>query len=147
MQPAFIRLLDNLRKQMETSDWKGDYEQTLVWAGSVSEAEKQQVMALQQQLQTAPPEQVDDLERSLAALPAPVPYYVLHLSRGDRQVSLDIWELCYQICFQDYVADGAENPLVDIDTSLLDDTGDVDWNRLEDKTRQIVESRFARLSA
>jgi hypothetical protein len=34
---------------------------------------------------------------------------------------------------------------IDVDTSLIDETGDVDWHRLETKTQQLVKEVFANL--
>ena len=102
MQPALIRVLDNIRKQLEDSPWKGSYEQT----------------------QT------------------PLPGYRLDLSCNDQTRSVEVWELCYQVCFLQYQPTHAaeESRDVEIDTSLIDsDTGEVDWKRLDDKAKRIVE--------
>ncbi|CAD5933104.1 hypothetical protein PCC9214_01418 [Planktothrix tepida] len=109
MQPAFIRLLDNIRKQLDESIWTGTYQE------------------------------IQD----------PFPGYRLDLEHNGQKVSIDIWELCYQICFQNYRPTHAaqESLEVEIDTTLIDqETGDVDWQKLEDKTRQIIEDLFARLT-
>jgi len=108
MQPALIRVLDTIRKHLETSGWKGSYE----------------------------------------TVQTPYPGYLLKLERDAREVSVDIWDLCYQICFRDYSpthADG-ETREVEIDTNLIDDAGEVDWNRLDRKTRDIIEDLFANLN-
>lgn len=109
MQPAFIRLLDNIRKQLDESIWTGTYQE------------------------------IQD----------PFPGYRLDLEHNGQKVSIDIWELCYQICFQNYrpTHTAQESLEVEIDTTLIDqETGDVDWQKLEDKTRQIIEDLFARLT-
>nr|MBA3923075.1 hypothetical protein [Nostocaceae cyanobacterium] len=74
----------------------------------------------------------------------PHPGYHLCLQRQEQQVSVDLWELCYQVCFRNY------NPLLDegveIDTSLMeDDTVDVDWQRLDAKVGELVAQVFANL--
>lgn len=153
MQPAFIRLIDNVRKQLDESTWTGSYEEIPVWSEGTSDAEKAQVVQLQERLKTAPAEEADEIERSLAQLPTPYPGYHLTLKQHDRQVSVDLWQLCYQICFQNYDADSGtahasgqtETLPVEVDTSLFDETGEVDWNRLDEKTQQIVERIFAAL--
>lgn len=107
MQPALIRVIDNVRKQLETSDWKGSYE---------------------------------DVE-------TPIPGYHLCLTRQDNTVKVDIWTLCFQICFRNYNPNEAgEMQEVTIDTSLIDETGDVDWERLDQKTQQVVTEVFQGLS-
>jgi hypothetical protein len=107
MQPAFLRVIDNIRKQLETSDWKGTYQ---------------------------------DIQ-------SPIPGYQLCLQRQDATVNVDIWELCYQVCFRNYQLNSTEteSQTVEIDTNLLDETGDVDWQCLEAKTRQLVQQVFADL--
>ncbi|MBD3562788.1 hypothetical protein H6S82_28675 [Planktothrix sp. FACHB-1355] len=62
-------------------------------------------------------------------------------------MSVNLWDLCYQVCFVDYQPTHSEleSQEVDIDTSLIDETGDVDWERLEVKTRAVVEQVFADL--
>jgi hypothetical protein len=109
MQPAFIRLVDNLGKQLEGSDWQGTYRE-------VQE-----------------------------------PYfgYQLLLARGAHSAVVDIWDLCFQICFSNYYPseelgkDGSQE--VEIDTSLLDEMGEVDWQRLETKTQALVWEIFDNL--
>ncbi len=106
MQPAFIRLVDNLRKQLDASAWKGTYEE------------------------------VQD----------PHPQYYLCLQHRDQSVTLDLWQLCYQICFCDYIPGAStEKQLVQIDTTLIHKTGDIDWEHLDAKTQQILHQIFANL--
>ena len=108
MQPALIRLLDNIRKQLDESIWTGSY----------------------QEVQN------------------PLPGYRLELEHNGQHVSVDIWELCYQICFQNYhlTHTTQESFEVEIDISLIDqEIGDVDWQNLETKTRKIIQDLFANL--
>lgn len=109
MQPAFLRVLDNIRKHLEQSVWKGTYEQ----------------------------------------IENPLPGYLLLLQHKNQQFSVNVWDLCFQVCFRDYQATHSEHESreVEIDTSLIDETGDVDWDRLEAKTRKIVEDLFTNLPA
>jgi hypothetical protein len=72
----------------------------------------------------------------------PYPGYHLLLQRQQEQVNIDLWDLCYQVCFLNY---SPENTAVDIDTSLIDEYGDVDWQYLENKTQILVEQVFASL--
>ncbi len=145
MQPALIRTIDNIRKQLETSTWQGEYREYPIWPDAVSAEVRAQVERLQQELKTATLEQVDDIEAALAKMPLPLNGYELRLTQGDREQIVDIWELCYQICFAnaDQVAAGE---LVVIDRGLLEaDTEDVDWSRLDEKTKAIVGEIFDRL--
>ena len=113
MQPAFIRVLDNLRKKLEKSVWKGAYEE----------------------------------------IQEPYPGYILTLTNQDKSVQVDIWELCYQVCFSDYQpakvhflsVDNEDTYEVEIDTRLIDETGQVDWHLLETKAKHLVSQVFASL--
>jgi hypothetical protein len=147
MQPVFIRVLDNLRKALERSPWKSTYRSDPIWPEGVSEETQQQVLALQHQLATATPEEAPDLQEALSRLPQPYPGYVLCLQHQAHQVNIDLWQLCYQICFRNYspVLSLTDTVVVEVDTSLLDDTGDVDWQKLDTKTAQLVEQLFASL--
>lgn len=145
MQPAFIRLIDNLRKQLDTSTWRGQYRDVQVWAEDIPDETKARVLELQQQLESVPPEQATEIQETLAHLPSPYPGYELHLEKNDRQVNVDLWALCYQICFRSDNGEWSDDFPVEVDTSLFDETGDVDWNLLEDKTKRIVEQIFENL--
>lgn len=154
MQPAFIRLVDQLRKQLDQSSWKGTYEDVPIWSESVSAEVRARVAQLQTELKTASPEDTDAIEAALAQLPSPHPGYLLHLRAHEQAVTVDLWNLCYEICFQDYdSASGTSHAHeeigssqgVKIDTTLLDDAGEVDWNQLDRKAQQVVEQLFAGL--
>ncbi|MGC9505848.1 hypothetical protein [Baaleninema sp.] len=103
MQPAFIRILDNLRKYLEESTWEGTYHETQV----------------------------------------PIPGYQLHLKKNGAEKTIDIWELCYQVCFRDYhpTHTPSETQEVEIDTSLFDGN-EIDWERLDEKARSIAQEIF-----
>jgi hypothetical protein len=154
MQPAFIRLIDNLRKQLDQSSWKGTYEDVPIWAEDVSDDMKLRVTQLQATLQSASAEEAIAIEAALAQLPSAYPGYHLHLEQADQRVTVDLWNLCYQICFKDYdAARGMDHALketsssqtVSVDADLFEETGAVDWNRLDRKTQQIVEQVFGTL--
>ena len=61
MQPALIRVIDNIRKQLEVSDWQGSYHETQLWPDDVAESQLRRIKDLQAQLRTATPEQADVL--------------------------------------------------------------------------------------
>jgi hypothetical protein len=112
MQPALLRVVDNIRKELESSTWKGSYKE----------------------------------------VSKPIPGYHLCLTRQERQIEIDIWELCYQVCFREYnpihhifSGDDESNYEVEVDTRLLDDFGEVDWQLLESKAQQSVRKVFASL--
>ena len=157
MQPAFIRVVDNIRKQLEQSlTWRGSYEETIVWPEGTSEEIKAEVMKLRADLDTASLSDIDVIRSKLAQLPVPYPGYLLCLTHNDRQITVDVWDLCYQVAFRNYdSASGtswtrgfgqAQNETVEVDTSLIDAEGEVDWHRLDDKAQRIVERVFVNLT-
>ena len=112
MQPAMLRVVDNIRKELESSSWRGTYKEVTV----------------------------------------PIPGYHLCLTRLGYQVEIDVWELCYKVCFQKYEPirhifsqDDEGEYKVEIDTRLLDDFGEIDWQLLESKAQQSVRQAFATL--
>lgn len=113
MQPALIRIIDNLRKELETSEWKGTYQEVT----------------------------------------HPVPGYHLCLTRQQRSIEVDIWQLCYQVCFDNYSfspehifsQDDRSTQEVNIDTRLLNEMGEVDWQLIEAKAQNSVRELFANL--
>ena len=107
MQPALIRILDHVSKQLEQTTWKATY---------------------------------NDVQ-------TPIPGYELCLERNDASVCVDLWDLCFQVCFRGYppVHSELESQEVEIDTSLIDETGDVDWHCLDTKAQQLVQKVFADL--
>ncbi|NJM23995.1 MAG: hypothetical protein HC907_38170 [Richelia sp. SM1_7_0] len=143
MQPAFIRLVDNIRKQLDTSSWTGSYNQILIWPVGTPDELKVRVSDLTQELETATPEIAAQIKQTLANLPTPHQGYHLCLQRQEQQINVDLWELCYQVCFLDYSFE-VDNA-VDIDTSLIDKTGEVDWLRLDAKVKGLVGEVFAKL--
>jgi hypothetical protein len=146
MQPAFIRVIDNIRKQLEQSTWKGSYRDVQVWPEGTAEETKVMVAQLQQQLETVSPEQAATIKQELAKLPHAYPGYELCLEHQDEHVNIDLWELCYRVCFRNYDLTASSNEsLVEIDTSLIDETGDVDWQCLDQKAKRLVEAVFSNL--
>lgn len=141
MQPAFIRLIDNIRKQLDVSSWKGTYQDVLVWAPGTTDETKAMVTSLVEELETATPERTDDIKQTLSKLPMPHPGYHLCLQRQEQKEEIDIWELCYQVCFKDYTS----GEPVSIDTSLIDEQGEVEWNTLDIKAKQVVDTVFENL--
>ncbi|MGL5081523.1 MAG: hypothetical protein ACRC8A_08545, partial [Microcoleaceae cyanobacterium] len=75
------------------------------------------------------------------------PGYRLDLECDSQTIGIDIWELCYHVCFKDYEqAHGSvESRDVEIDTHLFNEMGEVDWSRLEEKTQRIIDRLFENL--
>jgi len=171
MQPIFIRLIDHFRKVLEDSPWKGDYQQREIWPDSIPESVKQHRQDLITQLATASnQEDVALLEIELETLPTPYPGYELHLylanenpersPHADRTdhvhtdhvdnmapiAIFDLWQICYHICFTNYPLDTQDCPVAIVDTHLLDEDGDVDWQQVDQKTGRVVQHLFNTLS-
>lgn len=147
MQPAFLRVIDNIRKQLEASLWEGTYENVLIWPEGSTEETQATVLQLRQQLQDASPEAADEIKQALTQLPNPYPGYRLSLQYQTYECSVDLWELCYQVCFLNYnlaIVD-PDHQGVEIDTNLIDQTGEVDWHQLEEKTQQVIAQVFKNL--
>ncbi len=143
MQPALIRIIDNIRKRLENSDWHGTYEETQIWPSTVAESQMQRVKTLQTQLKTATPEAADHIRDELATLPQPFPGYELHLTQGDQERIVNVWELCYCVCFEQFPVD--EGP-VTVDLGLIDqEARDLDWLVLDNKAKAIVDDVFQQL--
>ena len=153
MQPALIRAIDNIRRALEESDWEGQYEEEWQWPEETTEEMKARIKLLEQQLKEAEKvgdmPRVDEIQGALDALPQPQPLYTFHLQKGDRRAMIDLWQVCYRICFKDYAARAAlstgDRVAVDVDTTLLGDDGDVDWQRLDQKAKEEVDAFFERL--
>ncbi|MDE5096687.1 MAG: hypothetical protein O4804_21495 [Trichodesmium sp. St11_bin5] len=107
MQPAFIRILDHIRKKLENSTWKGTYEE----------------------------------------VKTPIPGYRLDLEHQDQKISINLWELCYQVCFSNYFSTHSADEIVevDIDINLLNQEGNVNWELLDEKALKVVENMMADL--
>ncbi|MEB3214232.1 MAG: hypothetical protein VKL39_22980 [Leptolyngbyaceae bacterium] len=146
MQPVFIRLIDNIRKQLDETGWKGAYRDVQRWPDGTPPETQYRFQKLQEEISHASPEDVPELQQALEALPQPIPGYELLLQDGDRHITVDLWEVCYTICFLNYEAmqQTPGTPAI-VDSGLLDESGQVDWNQLNDKTRQIVSDIFAKL--
>jgi hypothetical protein len=108
MQPAFIRIVDHIRQNLESCAWQESYEE----------------------------------------IHEPEPQYLLSLKQEDQLVQVDLWQLCYAVCFRDYVTDNQEpgdNQEVKIDLELIDPEGDIAWEALDRKAKALVDHIFANL--
>ena len=107
MQPAYLRVIDNLRKQLDVCTWSANYEE----------------------------------------IETPYPGYILRLQKENYDLTFNLWDLCYQVCFLNYQIPHSdlESNDVDIDTSLIDDDGEVNWELLEAKAVNIINDLFANL--
>ena len=145
MQPTFIRIIDNIRKCLESSEWDGSYQNVHVWPDDTTPEDKVRVVQLQKELETALPEEQQPIQSALDKLPKPFPGYELCLTRGDNRITIDLWQVCYQLCFANYHPIQISAVPVEVDTRLLQENGAVDWHHLDDKAKGCVTDIFARL--
>lgn len=145
MQPALIRVIDNIRKQLDKAEWQGQYEETLVWPRGTTNEQKQRYAQLQQGLHGVPPEEHDRVAHHISALPQPSPLYRLKLTKeGQAEQEIDIWATCYRVCA---TAESAGSQSITADRSLFDEGGEVDWLALDEKTKALIASIFQALPA
>ncbi|NJK99865.1 MAG: hypothetical protein HC910_04565 [Spirulinaceae cyanobacterium SM2_1_0] len=71
----------------------------------------------------------------------PLPGHRLELTRGSETHAIHLWELCFRICFLNYPPLHPGVPVA-IDSRLLGDRGEVEWEILDDKVQQIVAAFF-----
>jgi hypothetical protein len=143
MQPCLIRIIDNLRKATETLDWQSEYTQVQHWPEGTTEAQQQQVAELAAQLDQADADTAPQIEQALRQLPTPTPIYHLRLTQGERVAELDVWELCFRLCFVDY----ALGQPVTVDAGLVEADGEVDWITLDEKAKTLVSQALAEATA
>ncbi len=151
MQPCLIRVIDNIRKHTETLDWRSEYIEQARWPATATADQRQRVRDLAGQLSAASPAAAEEIRQQLSQLPTPTPAYELKLTQGPgvalgedaaavaspeeaRTVTLDVWELCFGVCFSDYQP---QHPVA-VDPTLLYDDGEVNWMALDDKAKALV---------
>ncbi len=107
MQPAYIRLVDQIRRQTEENA---------------------------------------DIPVSYVEVTEPYPSNLLCLSKDGQELRVDIWELCFQVCFTNFdeIRQYPEQT-AQIDEYLFDpDSAEVDWTKLDNKAQAAVAQVFAR---
>jgi hypothetical protein len=152
MQPAFIRVIDHLRTTLEQSDWVGKYETLQAWPSDATPEIQAEVLYLMDQIEAVEEGDRAELEQQLEGLPQPISVYLLHLTKAGQARTLNLWEMCYQICLASYTPQLERPTFIDIpleeilpDYTLLDEDGEVDWPRLDLKTAHVVQSAFESL--
>ncbi len=136
LQPTLIRLLDQLRQRTEALGIEARFEDGLSWPDGTTPEQQQRWSDLELALYRASAEEAPRLEAELAQLPTPTPRYRVELVRGDRHDHHDVWELCYRICFPDYLAE-ADFP-GRVAPELIGEDGDCDWHELDRRTAVVV---------
>ena len=122
MQPAYIRLVDQIRRQTEENE-----NEILVSYEEVTNPYPSNLLCLQSKVNTRNSDHTDN-------------------NQTPPLLKVDIWDLCFQVCFENYepIANQSEQ-LVVIDTSLFDPSNqEVDWNKLDNKAKATVHQVFAR---
>ena len=61
-------------------------------------------------------------------------------------MTIGIWEICFKVCFLEYQFSSndlsEESMIVEIDGSLFNEEQVIDWQKLETKTQQIIQTIF-----
>jgi hypothetical protein len=143
MQPCLIRIIDNLRKATENLDWQSEYTQAQHWPEGTTEVQQQQFAELAAQLDQADADTAPHIEQALRQLPSPTPIYHLRLTQGERVAMLDVWELCFRLCFVDY----HPGQPVTVDAGLVEADGEIDWITLDEKAKALVTQALAEATA
>lgn len=143
MQPTLIRVIDNLRKELEASALRGTYQEQPMWPPGTTAPQKEQFNQLMAQLEAAEPEEAVAIRTELSRLPQPFPAYELHVHRAEEEPIqvIDVWELCYRVCLDNY---HPEVP-AKVDANLLEADGDIDWLALDEKAKGIIQKIFQQL--
>ena len=68
--------------------------------------------------------------------------YQLHITHDGETSVLDIWQLCFQVCFSNY----RQQSPAQIDTDLLDGGDDIDWIALDEKARARVDTTLQQIT-
>ncbi len=100
MQPTFIRVVDNIRKEAELSQWEISYQE----------------------------------------INEPFPSYILSQKKENKIIETNVWLICFQVCFKEFSLNQSQP--VEIDSQLFDESGELDWQRLETKTQLLVRQIF-----
>ncbi|MEB3229232.1 MAG: hypothetical protein VKJ27_12715 [Synechocystis sp.] len=104
---------------------------------------------------------IDQLRQALETIPwrsryeevqDPIPGHQLILENGDRLYRVNIWDLCFQICFANYnprpfvdnLPDNQDELWVEIDQTLFNEEN-VDWTALDHKAQACIQTMIAAL--
>ncbi|NJN23499.1 MAG: hypothetical protein HC810_02680 [Acaryochloridaceae cyanobacterium RL_2_7] len=86
MQPALIRLIDQLRQQLTAASLKWTYETTELWPNDVPQTLRQQYQEMTEALEIANDDDADKIYAVLETLPQPVPLYRLEIEQGNEKL-------------------------------------------------------------
>ena len=146
MQPALIRLIDQLRQQLTEASITWTYETTELWPEDVPQETRQQYDEMTQALEIASDDDAEKIQDVLETLPQPVPLYRLEIEQNDEKIHMNMWELCYQICLQKYKPQldrmQVEAPNLSsykIDKTLWESNDSIDWEALNLKAKKVVQ--------
>lgn len=152
LQPALIRLIDQLRQQLTAASWAWSYDTIELWPDEVPSEVRSQYTEMLQALETASDDDAEIIQDVLETLPQPVPLYRLDVTLEDTVYQINMWELCYQICLKKYVPNlsnmTVQSPQLEkqrLDPELLDSSGGIDWVVLNEKAKKVVESLMKQL--
>lgn len=86
-------------------------------------------------------------------MPQPVPLYRLDITYQETVLAINMWQLCYQICLQDYEPQlkdmSIQSPDLDgakLDHALIDHDGEIAWEPLNQKAQLVVSQLIESIS-
>ena len=145
LQPALIRLIDQLRQQLTEEKLIWSYETIEVWPDEVPNQVRSQYQEMIQALEKAKGEDALTIQDVLMTLPQPIPLYRLDVTYKETEFAISMWQLCYQICFESYVpvlsdfsVDPPDIDNLEVDSQLIDESDQVDWVALNHKAQSVV---------
>lgn len=90
----------------------------------------------------------------------PYPGHRLYLTQQEQSFQIDLWQLCFHICFLNYPLfllnytkniERIHSPVSEleievlVDPNLSNEQGEVNWHHLEVKTQRIIQGLFSSL--
>ncbi len=84
-------------------------------------------------------------QSSFTEVSEPVPGYRLCLEQGEQRFEVDLWDLCYRVCCQNYPEIQAGEP-ARVDRSLIEEAGDIDWHRIDQKASAVISQVLCELN-
>ncbi|MEM9136246.1 MAG: hypothetical protein AAGB01_02690 [Cyanobacteria bacterium P01_F01_bin.42] len=154
LQPALIRLIDQLRLQLKAAEWTWSYDTVEVWPDQVPETTRSRYEEMMRALDVASGDDAEAIQDVLDELPQPIPLYRLEITDQSSVPTINMWQLCYQICLKDYTPQLQDMSLMapdlnqnDIDSRLTDQDGEIDWDCLNQNAQLVVEKLIASIVA
>ena len=74
----------------------------------------------------------------------PLPGHQLSLTHEDTSVTINIWDICFKVCFIDYQFSSnqlsQDSIMVEIDNNLFNEDKQINWQHLKTKTEKTIQT-------